>query len=167
MSPWIVPARLPRSSPRRSTRSTPEAGRPNLRNVCRSMGAGASPRFAIVSIVVFTLSVCLGLPFEDVLDVAYDEKETQPFESTGLFSSAMLQVLDRALRSGTNFDCPLQSGCLKQVLRTLCRAEQGSRHPRFLDRPRSPTSLLGPSQPIAKRNLDQKNFGRLGADHEP
>lgn len=78
------------------------------------MGPGASPRFAIVSIVVFTLSVCLGLPFEDVLDVAYDEKETQPFESTGLFSSAMLQVLDRALRSGTNFDCPLQSGCLNK-----------------------------------------------------
>jgi hypothetical protein len=72
-------------------------------------------RSAIVFWLILTMGLSLSILPEDVAETAFDESETQPYESTALFSMVVRLVATRTAEGGLNFvsvlRCAPATGC--------------------------------------------------------
>jgi hypothetical protein len=91
-------------------------------------------RSAIVFLVVLTLGLSLAVVAENLPETAFDESETQPYESTPLlFSIVVRPVAARAAADGLTRVSPLRSapvtgrrGCHLQYERLLAHPDSNS-----------------------------------------
>ena len=65
-------------------------------------------RSAIVFLVILTMGLSLSVLPEDVAETAFDESETQPYETTPLFSIVVRPVVARTAANGLTCVSPLR-----------------------------------------------------------
>ena len=83
--------------------------------------------FVLLLAVVFGLSLAV-VP-EDVPETAFDESETQPYESTPMFSIVVRQVAARAAEGGLTCVSPLRFAPVTGRCQCRLQYERVSAHP--------------------------------------
>ena len=92
-----------------------------------------SARSAIVFLVILTMGLSLSVLPEDVAETAFDESDTQPYESTALFSIIVRLAAARTAADGLTGVSPLRfapvtgcSGCRLPYERLLAHPDSDS-----------------------------------------
>ena len=93
------------------------------------MGRVAKLHCAVLFVMILALGVSPVLPVEDVLESVYDESETQPLESTLLFSSAVVQAPTRTPQPLLKLGYPSHWGSLTRRDGTRAKQKEQSIHP--------------------------------------
>ena len=65
-------------------------------------------RSAIVFLVILTMGLSLSVLPDDIAETAFDESETQPYETTPLFSIVVRPVVARTAANGLTCVSPLR-----------------------------------------------------------